>query len=72
MTGERGRSASKKKDIPVPEAPVEEVMIDPGYWITTTPSGERIATKMDGTVVEIKDALVSKATDPQTRQVHVY
>lgn len=43
--------------------------IDPGYWITTAPSGERVATKVDGTGVEIKDALVSKATDPQTRQV---
>jgi hypothetical protein len=69
LTEDRSRSASKKKEQPVQEEPVEEVTPDPGYWITTTPSGERVATMMDGNQIPIKQALVCKATDPQTKQV---
>ena len=39
--------------------------------VTTLPSGERLGHHLDGKAIEVKDALICVATDPQTGQVRV-
>ena len=48
---------------------MEEDPADKGFWITTLPSGERIATQAAGGKVPVKGAQVCVASDPQTGQV---
>jgi len=49
--------------------PAEEEMQDKGYWITTLPTGERIANRLNGASVEVQNAVLCVASDPQTLQV---
>ncbi|XP_078618505.1 sperm-associated antigen 17-like isoform X8 [Branchiostoma floridae x Branchiostoma japonicum] len=40
-------------------------------WVTTSPSGERVATKGDGTPFDVKAALLCQASDPESGAVVV-
>ncbi|XP_074656457.1 sperm-associated antigen 17-like [Tubulanus polymorphus] len=61
--GSRKPSANEEKKEPEEEK-------DPGEWITTLPSGERICTKPGDTeLLEVKDVLLSVATDPESKQI---
>ena len=54
------------------ELAVEEEMKRKMQWVTTMPSGERLCTKLDGTKIKVKNALVSTATDPKSQQVRAH
>ena len=54
----------KRKD----EEPEEEVE-KPGMWVTTYPYGEKLQTKADGSMEELKPVMICQASDPQTNQV---
>ena len=71
VLSEGGRkSAQKNKDVTL-ESPAEEDPGDKGYWITSLPSGERIATQAlpNGAKVMAKKAQVCTASDPHSQQV---
>lgn len=42
-----------------------------GQWVSTKPTGERSGVKLDGTIFEVENALVSYASDPESGQVGV-
>ena len=70
----RGSRRSAKKKAEEEEA-VETDPVPSGFWITTRPTGERICTRLDGSKIPIKPALISVASDPSTNQVlkkHMY
>ena len=48
---------------------VEEEPVEKGFWITTTSTGQRVVTRLDGSNVDVKDALISSSSDPMTGQV---
>ncbi|XP_078001373.1 sperm-associated antigen 17-like isoform X2 [Glandiceps talaboti] len=39
-----------------------------GEWVTTTPTGERIGTKADGSKFNVKPCMTFTATDPMTKE----
>ena len=70
FSAEGGRkSANKPKDTVSEPAPAEEEPVDKGFWITTMPSGERVATQAGTGKVPVRGAQVCVASDPQTGQV---
>ena len=50
---------------------MEEVVAS-GFWLTTCADGERLCTRLDGSKVPVKRALISMASDPATSQVHAH
>ena len=63
---DRNKSAHSQE---VVEEKAEKEPANKGEWLTTMPSGERFLTRLDGTQLPVKDALVCSASDPMTRQV---
>ena len=63
---DRNKSAHSQD---VTEEKVDKEPTNKGEWLTTMPSGERFLTRLDGTQLPVKDALVCIASDPMTKQV---
>ena len=63
---DRNKSAHSQD---VTEEKTEKEPVNKGEWLTTMPSGERFLTRLDGTQLPVKDALVCIASDPMTKQV---
>lgn len=64
--GKRGKDAKAQQEEPENQEPVIEWK---GQWVTTSPTGERVGKKLDGTAVELSNSLVSYASDPESGQV---
>ncbi|XP_046333573.2 sperm-associated antigen 17-like isoform X4 [Haliotis rufescens] len=47
---------------------MEESNSKKGTWVTTYPSGDRMAIRSDGTAEELKPVMICVASDPETRQ----
>ncbi|KAK3098986.1 hypothetical protein FSP39_024961, partial [Pinctada imbricata] len=65
--GDSDRKKGKGKQGQEKEEEVEEAE-KPGMWVTTYPNGEKLQTKADGAMEELKAVMVSVASDPQTNQ----
>ena len=63
---DRNKSAHSQD---VTEEKADKEPANKGEWLTTMPSGERFLTRLDGTQLPVKDALVCIASDPMTKQV---
>ena len=61
------KSPSRTKQKEADSEEVEEV-VPTGFWITTDPDGDRVCTRIDGSRVPVKRALISTASDPATNQ----
>ncbi|KAJ8314693.1 hypothetical protein KUTeg_006843 [Tegillarca granosa] len=53
----------------VDKPPEEEEDNKKGSWVTTYPNGEKVSYKGDGTMEELKSAMICLASDPETNQV---
>ncbi|XP_067947410.1 sperm-associated antigen 17-like [Watersipora subatra] len=63
--GKDQKALISQEELDALEAPVERK----GQWITTAPTGERVGLKLDGTAVQMENALTSYASDPESRQL---
>jgi len=61
----KDQKAQQNIDEPEPDQSQERR----GQWVTTAPTGERTGRKMDGTTLELPNALISYASDPESGQV---
>ena len=68
MAGKKGKDAKAQQEELENQEPVIEWK---GQWVTTSPTGERVGKKLDGSAVELSNALVSYASDPESGQVCV-
>ncbi|CAH1225250.1 SPAG17 [Branchiostoma lanceolatum] len=77
-TPSKTKKAAKggRKSITTLQEPEPVVVAPPvdekaNQWVTTSPSGERVATKGDGTPFDVKPALLCQASDPESGAVVV-
>ena len=70
FTTSSGKKGKDQKQQISQEEEAQEVPVErKGQWVTTAPTGERVSRKLDGTDVEVENALVSYASDPESGQV---
>ena len=68
----QGQNSNSKKQEKNEITEIIEETQRKGYWITTLPSGERLAVNSaDGSAVPVKHALISETCDPATKQVEL-
>eukprot|EP00058_Branchiostoma_floridae_P014404 XP_002599892.1 hypothetical protein BRAFLDRAFT_120607 [Branchiostoma floridae] len=66
-----GRKSITTLQEPEPVVVAPPVDEKANQWVTTSPSGERVATKGDGTPFDVKAALLCQASDPESGAVVV-